>query len=376
MPHVKKKQIDIQEKLERQIIHGLSCEWENALWVLSVAHKKLIKKPLFSLRDMKNRLGYWSGEKKEICISRKLVYNHSWDTVREILLHEMAHQFAEQVLDAQNELPHGPTFQRACQLLRANPKASGEYSLLKEKTAEEPHSHKDRIMIRVKKLLALAASQNHHEAEAAMLKAHELIKKYNIDLLCENEKRNFISMFVGKPALRHHREEYDLAHLIQDFYFVQGMWVSAYVLEKGKMGRVLELSGTTQNIKIASYVYAFVQHFINSQWQLYNKGKKYNRFRQSDFAVGIIEGFRTKLENKYLEKKNNTARFAMIAIDDPLLKKYMKYKYPHTVIFRRNVSDHDEKIFKDGRQIGQKLVLYKGISEKGINKRFLIEKIG
>ncbi len=59
------------------------------------------------------------------CLSRNVVLNHSWDAVREILLHEMAHQFAEQVLGASNEPPHGPKFKRACYLLRANPSASG-----------------------------------------------------------------------------------------------------------------------------------------------------------------------------------------------------------------------------------------------------------
>ncbi len=114
-------------------------------------------------------------------------------------------------------------------------------------------------MTRIKKLLALAESSNAHEAEAAMMKAHELIAKYNIDLINTNERREFMSIFLGKPALRHWREDYHLAGLIQDFYFVQGIWVPAYVVDKEKMGRVLELSGTARNLKIAEYVLEFVR---------------------------------------------------------------------------------------------------------------------
>jgi len=374
MSSVKNKKILLHEKLERQIIYGLACEWETALWVLSAAHKKLMKKPLISLMDMQKKLGYWSAEKKEICISRNLVYNHPWDSVREVLLHEMAHQFAEQTLDAEHEAPHGPKFKKACHLLRANPKATGEYNLLREEILGEPYGHKDKIMIRVKKLLALAESKNRHEAEMAMLKAHELIKKYNIDIISTVEDRNFFSIFVGKPTLRHHREEYHLAHLIQDFYFVQGMWVSAYVLEKEKMGRVLELSGAIENIKIASYVYDFVKNFINSQWQRYNKDKNLNRYRKSDFAAGVIAGFRSKLESNYFEKEIHKERSALIAMQDPQLKEYMKYKYPHTVSFSRSASSHDENIFKEGQRIGKKLVLFKGVSEKNGSENLLIEK--
>jgi hypothetical protein len=375
MSSIKHKKTLLHEKLERQIIYGLSCEWETALWVLSAEQRRLVKKPLISLIDLRKRLGYWSGEKKEICISRSLVYNHPWDTVREVLLHEMAHQFAEQALGAEQEAPHGPKFKKACHLLRANPKATGEYNLLREKIFGQRYGHKDKIMIRVKKLLALAESKNRHEAEMAMLKAHELIKKYNIDIISAVEDRNFFSVFVGKPTLRHHREEYHLAHLIQDFYFVQGMWVSAYVLEKEKMGRVLELSGAIENIKIASYVYDFVKNFINLQWQRYNKEKKLNRYRKSDFAVGVIEGFRSKLENKYFEKETHKEQFGLIAMEDPQLKEYMKYKYPHTVSFNRSVSSQDENIFKEGQRIGKKLVLFKGVSEKGASKNLLIEKL-
>ena len=113
-------------------------------------------------------------------------------------------------------------------------------------------------MLRIKKLMALAQSQNQHEAEAAMAKAHQLIGKYNVDLLTHEENRDFVSVFVGKPALRHFREEYALARLLTDFYFVFGIWMPAYVVDKGKMGSVLEISGTVQNTKIAHYVYDFV----------------------------------------------------------------------------------------------------------------------
>ena len=100
----------IREDLERRILHGIACEWEEALWILDSPYKDLMRKPLFSLRDMQDKWGYWSGEKREISLARNLVLNHPWDAVREVLLHEMAHQFAEEVLGANNESPHGPKF--------------------------------------------------------------------------------------------------------------------------------------------------------------------------------------------------------------------------------------------------------------------------
>jgi len=369
----KQRKTLIQEELERRILHGLACEWEMALWILSPSQRGLMRRPLFRLRDFKSKWGYWSGERREICLSRNLVLNHTWDTVREVLLHEMAHQFAEEVLGRNNEPPHGPKFQRACYLLRANPKASKNYVPMDERISRDFSVSEDRIMLRVKKLMALAQSQNRHEAEAAMAKSYELIGKYNLDILARDENRNFISVFVGRSALRHFREHYYLARLLQDFYFVQGLWVPAYVLEKGKMGNVLEITGTIQNIKLANYIYDFIQHFIDSQWHAYDKDNKLSRSRKTDFSVGILEGFRSKLESQRKQRKKDNDTLALIKIEDPLLLKHMAYKYPHTSTVRRRVASRDEQAVQDGIRIGKGLVISKGIEEKGKSRRHLID---
>ncbi|MBI5967348.1 MAG: DUF2786 domain-containing protein [Deltaproteobacteria bacterium] len=378
MAEQKQGKILSHEELERRILHGLSCEWEKALWILSSDHRKMMRPPLFNIRDMPDRWGYWSSGKREISLSRDLVLNHSWDSGCEVLLHEVAHQFTSEVLAAHHEPPHGPQFQKACYLLRANPKASGKYHPLDKRVSEErifngSASLEDKILGRVRKLFALAESQYHHEADAAMSKAHALISKYNLDLLAKAENRDFTSIFVGRPALRHPSEAYALAHLLQDFYFVKGIWVSAYVPEKEKMGRVLEISGTIPNIKMASYVHDFGRRFIQSQWAEYNKNKKLNRWRQTDFAVGIIEGFRSKLEAQRREKEKGQSPQALMKIEDPLLKKYIAYKYPHTVRISRGVSSRDEKVWKEGKRVGKKLVICKGIEDREGNRGLLLK---
>lgn len=355
-----------QEVLERRIIHGLACEWELALNVLDPLQQKLLRKPLFGLRDLKSKWGYWSADRNEICISRNLALNYPWDSVREVLLHEMAHQLTEQVFGAAGRSPHGTLFREACRLLRANPMASGTYKPLLDRIQEPSYTSRDRIMVRIKKLLALAESQNRYEAEAAMSKAYELIAKYNVDLLEHENRSDFISIFVGKPALRHPKEDYFLADMLQEFYFVRGLWVSVYVLEKSKMGRVLEISGTLQNIKMASYVYDFIHRYIHSQWVQYNKTKHFNRYCKSDFAIGIIEGFRSKLKSQSHKNKTIKNYFAIVRVKDSLLKQYFAYKYPHTVNIRKTVSPQNEDILNAGRKLGKQLVIAKGIVDKEI----------
>jgi hypothetical protein len=59
MPSQKLNEIRIQQELERRILHGLACEWKEALWVLDSPHEELMRKPMFSLGDMKSKLGEW-----------------------------------------------------------------------------------------------------------------------------------------------------------------------------------------------------------------------------------------------------------------------------------------------------------------------------
>ena len=363
----------IREELERRILHGIACEWEEALWILGSPYKDLMRKPLFSLRDMQRKLGYWSHERREISLARDLVLNHPWDAVREVLLHEMAHQFAQEVLGADNEPPHGPKFHRACYLLRAEPEASGNHRPLHERISHKLLGVEDKIMLRVKKLMALAESQNQHEAEAAMAKAHELIAKYNVNLMAQDENRDFVSVFLGKPVLRNFREEYALAGLLTDFYFVYGIWLPAYVVDKAKMGTVLEISGTTKNIKLAHYVYDFVHQSIDSQWDEYNKDKGLNRYRKTDFAMGIIGGFRSKLKSQTEGKTKVRNKRAVIKVEDPLLQQYVEYRYPYTRTFQREISNQDDNVLRDGIKLGKKLVISKGITERAEGRVFLLE---
>jgi hypothetical protein len=378
MPNLKQEdstksiKIKIQQDLEHRILHGMACEWEAAWRCLEPDKQQVIRRPTFAIKELKNQWGTWSPQKREIALSRQLVLNYPWDSIRDVLLHEMAHQMAQQLWNAPGQMPHGTAFKQACQLLRIDSAASTNYAPLQDRLLRDTSTAHDRHMLRVKKLLALAESRNRFEAEAAMAKAHELIAKHNIELNRGEDRRQFLSIFIGVPALRHPREDYHLANLLQDFYFVSGIWVPAYVIEKQKMGRVLEISGTAQNLKIADYVHGYIVQFIDAQWQNYNHEKKMNRYRKTDFAVGIIEGFRNKLQLNVRKKKTKKDTLALILKTDPQLQKYFKFKYPHTASVKKAASQQDDRVLNDGKKLGKKLVIARGINERKTNGLRLI----
>ncbi|MBL7181237.1 MAG: hypothetical protein ISS65_13675, partial [Desulfobacterales bacterium] len=62
---------------------------------------------------------------------------------------------------------------------------------------------------------------------------------------------------------------------------------------------------------------------------------------------------------------------ALITTEDSLLKQYVDYKYPHTKSFSRKAASQDDTILNDGMKVGEKLVIYKGITEKSNSSRRL-----
>ena len=344
---------------ERHILQGLAHEWELACLHLESNYRDHLRKPLFRLANMTSRLGQWSPARREICLSRHLVENHPWDEVREVLRHEMAHQLADTVLNAANQPPHGSAFQQACLMLRADPAASASRHPLRARLKDIDGNDRGGPRNRIRKLLSLAQSANIHEAEAAMLKAHDLMARHHLDAM-QLEQRDFVSLFLGQPALRHFREAYFLANLLQDFYFVQGIWVSAFVVEKGKMGRVLEISGTNANVEHAAYVFHFIRRFTDRQWKSYRQGQRLKRYQQSDFAVGIIEGFRAKLDGA-LTNNASPEISALVKIEDPQLSRYLHHRHPRTQSIQRGGGRQDPSVYKDGCAIGRDLVIARGI---------------
>ncbi len=347
---------------ERRVLAGLACEWELAAAELEPRYRQRLFRPLLRLSNTPGRLGQWDAAKREISLSRPLALEHPWDDIRDVLRHEMAHQLAETLLAADGQPPHGPAFHQACLMLRADPAAAGGRPLHKRLAEADPASADPRYG-RIRKLLALAQSRNAHEAEAAMLKAHELMARHHITTLTRDPRRTFVSVFLGPPALRHFKEAYYLANLVQDFYFVQGIWVPAFVVAKEKMGRVLEVSGTPANVAQAGYVFTFVNRHIDRRWDEMGAHRRLTRYQKSDFAVGIIEGFRQKLEREQLPTTPAAER-ALIRLSDPRLSAYLRQRYPHTSHIRRGGGQRDLDIYQRGRQFGEQMVIHRGISDR------------
>ena len=317
--------------------------------------------PLFTLADFPHRWGSWSLERREIAIRRSLVWDYPWTSAREVLLHEMAHQLADEVWGGDGR-PHGERFREACRSLGADPGAAGDYVPFAHRPSHGELSDEDRILLRVRKLLALAQSANRHEAEMAMAKAHEHIARYNVDLLATHQPRTYCSACLGEPVVRGHEYDHALAGLLCDFYFVEGIWIPAYVLSRGRMGKVLEVSGLPENVRMAGYVHDFLRRVIEDQWNVFNARGRHSLHRKTDFAVGLVRGFRHKIETQArVSNAEPRATRALIKTDDPRLRSYFRERYPRIRRISGRGRSVDMGVQKAGEHVGQSTVLSRPI---------------
>jgi hypothetical protein len=357
--------------MERNILHGLVCEWKLAVGDLPADLANRMRVPAFSLAEFSSAWGRWYRERREIAISRRLAFEHPWACVRDVLRHEMAHQVADEALGG-DDVPHGVRFRIACRHLHADPAAQGNYPLLNDRQDAAFVSEDDRILLRVRKLLALAQSANMHEAEAAMAKAHEQMARHNLDLLATRQERAYCSVCLGEPALRHAPHEHALAGLLGQFYFVEPVWIASYVPHTGRMGRVLEVSGTLVNVKMAGYVHDFLQRTIETQWAAFNQERRFTRRQRADFALGLIKGFRQKLQAIRECPGELPSRFDVIKVRDRQLTLYIRDRYHRLRTTRGRARRLDAHVHRAGEHAGRSTVLHRPIETVARLRRFLL----
>src|SRR5204862_3124484 len=110
-----------------------------------------LRRPQMELSDSATRLGAWFKQGRRLQVARRLLVVHGWGTLIEVLKHEMAHQYVDEVLGLDSEGAHGPSFRRVCEERGVDSRAHG-VPVAGEAASAAP------VLDRIATLLALAGS--------------------------------------------------------------------------------------------------------------------------------------------------------------------------------------------------------------------------
>jgi hypothetical protein len=306
------------------------------------------------LTDAGSRLGRWIGEHRTIELSRALLTRHGWGVLIEVLKHEMAHQYVDEVLGAHAEQSHGPTFRRVCAERAIDRRAAGIPD-----EAGEAELANGRVLDRVAKLLALAESANEHEAQNAMSAAQRLMLKYNLDAALHGPRAAYGFRHLGKATGRVTEAERRLANILSEHFFVECIWVPVWRALEGKRGSVLEVCGRPENLELAEYVHSFLMHTAEACWHKYKRahGIGGNSNRRS-YLAGVMLGFQDKLRSE--RKKNQVA--GLVWAGDAGLNDWFDRRYPRVRRLSRSGPRRTEA-YAHGREAGKRIVLHRGVHE-------------
>lgn len=345
------------EALTDQLERSLMRELRAAYYQLNHAYFGGALKPaVLLLSDADKTLGQWHHERRTLDISRRLTFEQPWGVVLEVLKHEMAHQYAHEVLGATDETAHGPAFQHVCRRLGIDAAATGLPSATASKLDED--DPRSRALRKVADLLALARSSNQHEAETAAAMAQRLMLKHNIALAQQRGDKAYGFRNIGEPKGRIYEPEHLLACILTEHYFVEAIWVPAYRVRDGKRGSVLEICGTADNLELACYAHTFLKGTAERLWKEHKATDRIqsNRDRRS-YLAGVMEGFRERLRS---EKSRNEER-GLVWVGDADLQRFYRLRHPsiRSVRLRGPLGDDARQ---RGREAGRQIVLHRGMS--------------
>ncbi len=339
---------ELQAALLRELVHS----WRD---INANFFQRALQPPVFQLVDHQSLLGRWRRRRRTIEMSRQLVLNTPWGSVIEVLKHEMAHQYVDEILTTVEESAHGAAFRDVCQRIGTDPRTTG----LPTPTSE-PSSERARLLKRIAGLLALAESSNLHEAKTAAAVAQRLMLKHNIALSEQPDPKQYGFKHLGKPKGRVPEAEHILAAILAEHFFVEAIWVPAFRPHDGKRGNILEICGTPENLELAAYVYDFVLGTGERLWAEHKRvtGIRYNRDRRS-FISGVMEGFRERLS----AEKRTCREQGLVWVGDAELHTYHRRRHPYVRQVRLQGNRRTEARAY-GREAGKSIVLLRGIGDQ------------
>lgn len=320
--------------------------------------RERLRPPVIEVRPLEARWGTWSLATRTIVLSERLVLEHPWHAVVEVLKHETAHQIVDELLRPGDVMPHGEAFKRACEIVACSPVASGDPTAGASTVRAEADPDGDGRLRRVRRLLALADSPNVHEAEAALAKANELLLKHNLDVVAAKLDRSYVARQVGPLYTRRPRHVKIAAGILADHFFVEVIWLEGYDVLEMKTGKALEVCGTPDNVDLAEHTFHELLRAAAELWARHRSAERLtNRFRRQ-YLDGVMVGFGSRLER---DRATLAETRDLVWLGDPELEAFYRRRHPR--IGTESVSVGGTAAYQAGREAGEDLRLRRALRE-------------
>lgn len=296
-----------------------------------------------------NNLGYFNSEHFQIGIHKSLIYSAKTKVLKDILRHELAHLITF-IRFGPHVSAHGKEFREVCHSYGWRREvSSGKIDLQSANASLEEEIGQEKIIEKVKKLLALANSDNIHEAETAALKANQLLVQHHLTTYGldneENDELYVREVLRGKRASGKYKA---ICDILSTFCVYP-------ILNHSKSGVTLEVTGRRNNVLIAEYIGQFLNQELE---RLYQESDLRGIHQKRSFMLGVAEGYANK-HKQYQDQMTPQNQRALVAIKDQLTQRIGDI-YPH---LKRSYSSQEFSLeaLMLGKRSGEQLSIRKGV---------------
>jgi len=298
-----------------------------------------------------SKLGYFDYHTYQIGINKKLFLNAKTTVLKNVLRHELAHYYTYLKYGI-TEFEHGKEFKSVCQDFGwGEDVSSAAVEISKANEEIEGDLHTEKIIIKIQKLLSLGSSDNIHEAQAATLKANQLLLKHN---LAQRDIKGEELFYISRSleAKRNSQKLQSISEIARTFFVHP-------VFNYGKGVVYLELMGKKENVLVAEYVCHFLDHEFEKLWkQAQKENPKLKGMKaKNSFFVGLAQGFTQKQESF-----NSQNQKAIIKIQTDLSIQVRKFYSGLSSMSMGGKRDQDS--LKLGNIAGKNLSIRQGIKDK------------
>ncbi len=309
---------------------------------------------VLELADLKGSLAQWISASRTIRVSRQATRELLWPQVRELLHHEMAHQYVTEVLRVTDESAHGAAFQKVCARFGVDPRAAGVPN-----ASLDPQE--DVVVRRVRKLQALAQSSNPHEAHTAQQLAEDLMGRYRAlfaaaDVNLPKAEEAMGTRHVGGTRVRRDAFDFEMAGLLALVGAVEVIWVPSLDVDTLRQGMTLELCGTQANVERAAYLHDVLRRSIEALWEQDRSQHGGGARDRVQFMVGTLRAFAEKVR---AEKVDETQK-ALVRMEAARAEAWMNTRHPR-LSHRRGATVHLGEAALRGAEAGRSLQVNEGL---------------
>ncbi len=258
-----------------------------------------LRPPILELSNATKQLGCWLPGQRTIRLSRSLIMENPWDVVLMVFKHEMAHQVCSEIFACRNN-GHDQHFQQACRMLGVPPpynRSSGDLTEVVCRPPEDRQTTAGRnIIVRINKLLALAGSDNEHEAALAMQRATELLHRHNLNAATDTSPSTCTRLIINTRKKQIPSFRRSICAILRDYFFVQIICSSIYDPQTDNTYKTIELLGRAENVPVAEHCYYFLEQQLEGLWQKNrHKFRGNTRTAKNSYYLGLLHGFARKL---------------------------------------------------------------------------------